>query len=151
MLLNKLKSWYILCQKQRLLNAKQAAEIHAKQRQQVEQRTHELLLEAALSGDLTVTPGMLPKAQANAIELLRCVVTENYLNLSSRRTILGENSIDWQVELLKHIDAAMKQEGIEQLALTKAQAIQVMNSHLNHLEQNEALLSSSPPCNKSAA
>jgi hypothetical protein len=151
MLIQKLKSWCILYHKQRLLKAKHAADQHVKKRQALERQSHELLLEAALAGDYSITPGMLPKDKAKAIELLRCIVTENYLNLSSRRAILGENSIDWQVELLKHIDAAMKQEGIEQLALTKAQSIQLMNSHLNYLEQNEDLLLSDRCSRKSAA
>ncbi len=138
MLIKKLKAWYLLQQKDRLLKAKQAADIYVKQRQELTAKTESHLLEAALASDMSITPGMLPKAKANAIELLRCIVAENFVTLSSRRDMLGENSIDWQVELLKHIEAGMKQEGIEQLPLTKAQSIQAMNSYLNHLEKREA-------------
>lgn len=138
MLIKKLKSWYLLQHKDRLLKAKAAADTYVKQRRLLACKTEAHLLEAALASDLSVTPGMLPKAKASAIELLRCIVTENFVALSSRRHILGQNSIDWQVELLKHIDVGMKQEGLEQLPLTKAQSIQAMNSYLDHLEQREA-------------
>ena len=66
-----------------------------------------------------------------------CIVAEHYLNLSFLRMTLGQNTIDWQVELLKLIERELKKDNIPQLALTSSQSVQVINTYLDLLIQRE--------------
>lgn len=93
-------------------------------------------LNQALSSNMKIMPGMLPKDTFNSIEWLRCIVSENYLSLSYKRKALGENSIDWQVELLRLIKQEQDKESFD-LRLTRNQSIQAMNSYLNLLEASD--------------
>ena len=50
---------------------------------------------------------------------------------------MGQNTIDWQVELLKLIERELEKDNIQTLALSSAQSVQVMNSYLDLLIQRE--------------
>ncbi|NVJ59927.1 MAG: hypothetical protein HWE27_06025 [Gammaproteobacteria bacterium] len=93
-------------------------------------------LNQALNSNMKIMPGMLPKDKYTSIEWLRCIVSAHYLTLSYKRKALGENSIDWQVELLRLIQQEQVRESFE-LRLTRNQSIQAMNSYLNLLEDSD--------------
>lgn len=114
-------------------STKNQAEKQTIDHQEQQEKEQRKILESALNSDMSITPGMLPPLIAQGLELLRCVVTENYLNLRHRRLTLGENSIDWQVELLKLAEKEFNQEFPHHVPLTRAQTIQAMNSYLNYL------------------
>ena len=132
-----LKMKLIHYQKQKLQLVRTAAESYRQQQLEKARQQSEYLLECAINSDLSITPGMLPEDKAKSIELLRCIVAEHYLNLSFLRMTLGQNTIDWQVELLKLIERELKKDNIPQLALTSSQSVQVMNTYLDLLIQRE--------------
>ncbi len=138
-LLNALRARRTLRAQTRLSRAKQQAEDKAMKRLAEQEREQQEILESALNSDLSITPGMLPPHIAQGLELLRCVVTENYLNLQHRRLTLGENSIDWQVELLKLAEKEYAKEFPTHVPLTRAQTVQAMNSYLTHLMNQTSL------------
>ncbi len=123
----------IMRQKRKLLKAKSAADDYLKQQMQRKQEQEQWLLESALESDLTITPGMLPKAKAEAIELLRCLVAEQYLSLKLYRSALGASSPDWHFELQQLIQNHWMPEMKEPLPLSESQCIQAMNSYLDYL------------------
>ncbi len=138
-LLNALRARRTLREQTRQSSAKQQAEANAMKRQAEQENEQQKILESALNSDLSITPGMLPPHIAQGLELLRCVVTENYLNLQHRRLTLGENSIDWQVELLKLAEKEYAKEFPTHVPLTRAQTVQAMNSYLTYLMSQSSL------------
>ncbi len=127
------KIW-IKREKQKLLQVKLAAQQHLEAKERKQQQLLATTLAAAVNGDLNIMPRQLPRELWRAIDLLRCVVAENYLALQTEKCTLGEDSLDWHVALLKCMKQALADEQIDPFPLTQAQTIKVMESHLNHLE-----------------
>ncbi|NVJ51395.1 MAG: hypothetical protein HWE11_13475 [Gammaproteobacteria bacterium] len=123
-------------EKGKLLAIRQAAETHAMRREQTLQMQQSLFLEAALAGDTSIRMSMLPPNAARTIEWLRSVAVENYLMLSHLKNVLGDNTLDWHVELLRLIEQEQNRDSFE-LHLTRQQAIQALNSHLNCLQRSD--------------
>lgn len=132
-----LKTKLIQFQQQKLQAVRESTELYRQQQEDKMRQQQAYLLECAINSDLSITPGMLPNEKAKSIELLRCIVAEHYLNLSFLRLTLGQNTIDWQVELLKLIERELEKDNIQTLALSSAQSVQVMNSYLDLLIQRE--------------
>ncbi len=103
-------------------------------------------LESAIAGDLSITPGMLPSEQWHAIELLRCIVAENMLRLKAARETLGTDSIDWIVELVQLLETHWEPEVSYPYPLSPEQCLQVMNSYLDYLIQQDGCESLSREC-----
>jgi len=123
--------------KLRLLNSKQAAQSHLIKREQQLEQQKQLMFEAALAGDQSVTLSMLHPEQAKSLRWLKRLASEHFSTMKQLRGSLGENTIDWHVELLRLIEQQQQQQAFE-LSLDRQQSIQFLNNHLSYLEQANA-------------
>ncbi|WP_144393798.1 hypothetical protein [Pleionea sediminis] len=99
-------------------------------------------LEMVLNGESLPANQSIPEDVTDTLKKLQHLVYKNYRNLTQQRMVLGENTIDWQVELLRLAERELDSEQLYTQPITRAQMVQAMNSHLRNLMRDEASLKS---------